>query len=123
MYERILVPLDGSELAEGALPYAEGIAKGMRSEVVLITVCAPCDGLERPLRVYVDKKAEEFSSSGVRASSLVVQGDAASEILNSAEKNCIGLIVILLMDSAVSAAGLWGVSPTKLCKSPIFPRF
>ncbi len=31
MYERILVPLDGSELAEGALPYAEGIAKGMRS--------------------------------------------------------------------------------------------
>lgn len=103
MYERILVPLDGSELAEGALPYAAGIAKGMRSEVVLITVCAPCDGLQHPLRVYVDKKAEEFSSSGVRASSLVVRGDAASEILNSAEKNRIGLIVI-------SAHGLSGVS-------------
>ena len=48
MYERILLPLDGPELAEGALPYAEGIAKRMRSEVVLITVCTSCDGLERP---------------------------------------------------------------------------
>jgi len=103
MYERILVPLDGSELAEGALPYAEGIAKRMRSELVLITVCASCDGLERPLRVYVDKKAEELSSSGVRAHSLLVEGDAASEILNSAENNCIGLIII-------SAHGLSGVS-------------
>lgn len=94
MYERILVPLDGSELAERALPYAEGIAKRMRSEVVLITVCASCDGLGRSLKVYVDKKAEELSSSGVRAHSLLVQGDAASEILNSAEKSCIGLIII-----------------------------
>lgn len=103
MYESILVPLDGSELAEGALPYAEAIATRLKSEVLLLTACTAGDCLERPLRAYLDKKAEEFSSSGIRASSLVVQGDAADVILNSAEKNSVGLIII-------STHGLSGIS-------------
>jgi len=36
LYERILVPLDGSELAEGVLPYVEELAKRLGSEVVLL---------------------------------------------------------------------------------------
>jgi nucleotide-binding universal stress UspA family protein len=94
MYERILVPLDGSELAEGALPYAEGIATRLGSEVILLTVSAPGDCLERPLGAYLEKKAGELLSSGVAASPLVVEGDAASEILNLAEQNHVGLIII-----------------------------
>jgi len=39
MYERILVPLDGSKLAECALPYAEELAKGCSAqEVILVSV-------------------------------------------------------------------------------------
>lgn len=39
MYERILVPLDGSKLAECALPYVEKLAKGCGSqEVILVSV-------------------------------------------------------------------------------------
>lgn len=39
MYRRILVPLDGSELAECALPHVEGIAKaGGTEEVILVSV-------------------------------------------------------------------------------------
>lgn len=41
MYERILVPLDGSELAEGALPHAREIAKQAGSEVVLLQAVTP----------------------------------------------------------------------------------
>jgi len=39
MYEKILVPLDGSKLAECALPYAEELAQGCHTgEVILVSV-------------------------------------------------------------------------------------
>ena len=94
MYKRILVPLDGSGLAEGALPYAEGVATRLHSEVILLTACAPSDWLERPLKAYLEKRAEELSSLGIKASPLVVHGNAANEILDFAEKNDIDLIII-----------------------------
>jgi nucleotide-binding universal stress UspA family protein len=37
-YRRVLVPLDGSGLAEDIIPYALGIADAMHTEVVLIRV-------------------------------------------------------------------------------------
>ena len=40
MYERIIVPLDGSKLAEVALPYAEELAAKMGSYISLLTVLA-----------------------------------------------------------------------------------
>jgi nucleotide-binding universal stress UspA family protein len=94
MYKRILVPLDGSGLAEGALPYAEGVATRLHSEVILLTVCAPGDSLERPLKAYLEKRAGELSSLGIEASPLVVHGNTANEILDFAEKNDINLIII-----------------------------
>ncbi|MFU8795761.1 MAG: universal stress protein [Dehalococcoidia bacterium] len=94
MFERILVPLDGSELAERALPYAGAIAKRLGSEVVLLTVSGPGDCVERPLRAYLEKRADELLSPRAKASSLVLEGDAAEEILNLAETNYVDLIVI-----------------------------
>jgi nucleotide-binding universal stress UspA family protein len=39
MYKKILVPLDGSKLAECALPYAEELAKGCNTdEIILISM-------------------------------------------------------------------------------------
>ncbi len=38
MYKKILVPLDGSELAEVALPYAEELAKRLDAEINIIVV-------------------------------------------------------------------------------------
>ena len=38
MYNKILVPLDGSALAERALPHAEEIAKGTGAELILMQV-------------------------------------------------------------------------------------
>src|SRR3990170_7199297 len=38
MYERILVPLDGSELSEAILPFVERMAGPLDSEVILLTV-------------------------------------------------------------------------------------
>src|SRR4030067_2826119 len=38
MYERIIVPLDGSKLAEAALPYAEELAAKMDSYISLLSI-------------------------------------------------------------------------------------
>ncbi len=40
MYKRILVPLDGSPLAEVALPYAEELALRLGAEITLLQVVA-----------------------------------------------------------------------------------
>ena len=45
MYERVLVPLDGSELAETVLPYVEELARKLGSEVVLLHVVPSIESL------------------------------------------------------------------------------
>ena len=94
MYENLLVPLDGSEVAERALPYVEELARRMHSEVILLTACAPVDRPERLLRAYLEKRVREFHSLGLHASAVVVHGNAADAILDFAEQNNLDMIVI-----------------------------
>jgi nucleotide-binding universal stress UspA family protein len=44
MIQRILVPLDGSELSERALPLAVELAKALSAKIVLLGVAAPPQG-------------------------------------------------------------------------------
>ena len=94
MYEKILVPLDGSEVAEQAIPYVERLTQKLKSEVILITVCLPGDPLERALTEYIERRAEKIQPLGVNARSLCIEGDSATSIIDFAEKNKVGLIVI-----------------------------
>ncbi len=41
MYERILVPLDGSKVAEAVLPFVAWLARGLNARVTLLTVVDP----------------------------------------------------------------------------------
>jgi nucleotide-binding universal stress UspA family protein len=41
MYNKIVVPLDGSPLAEVALPYAEEVAGKLGKKITLLTVLPP----------------------------------------------------------------------------------
>jgi len=40
MYKRMLVPLDGSELAEVVFPYAKELAGRLGLDVILLHVCS-----------------------------------------------------------------------------------
>jgi len=94
-YKRLLVPLDGSELAERALPYAQTIAKTRGSEVLLFTVSiAFAEQLDRPMKAYLELKAKELQTQGIKASSAVSYGNVPDEIVGFADKNNIDLIVI-----------------------------
>ncbi len=41
MYSKVLVPLDGSDLAESVLPHVIGFAKGCAAEILLLRVIPP----------------------------------------------------------------------------------
>ena len=94
MYERILVPLDGSGRAEHALPYAGWLAKRLNSTITLMTACPVNDPVIRPLTLYLEKQAEELQKTGLDVNCSTVIGDIAEEILELSEKNRIGLIAM-----------------------------
>jgi nucleotide-binding universal stress UspA family protein len=94
-YKRLLVPLDGSELAERAIPYAQTIAKTKGSEVILFTVSiASVEQLDRPMKAYLELKVKELQSQGIEASTANAYGNVADEIVGFADKSNIDLIII-----------------------------
>ncbi|MFH0914276.1 MAG: universal stress protein [Chloroflexota bacterium] len=59
MYDRIVVPLDGSRLAEVALPYAEELASKVGCELILLTVLESGEACEyEKYYMYVQKVAK-----------------------------------------------------------------
>jgi nucleotide-binding universal stress UspA family protein len=96
MFEKILVPLDGSELAEKAIPYAKAIASAKGSEIVLFAVSLFTSGdkQDRLLKSYLELQAKNLGSSGLKVTFAVAYGNVADEISNFTEKNKIDLKVI-----------------------------
>ena len=103
MYEKILVPLDGSELAEQAIPYVEWLAKKFNSEVIVITVCFAGDPLERALTEYIEGRVEKIQSLGMKTRSVCIEGEPAASIIDFGGKNDVSLI-------AISTHGRTGIS-------------
>ena len=94
-YRRVLVPLDGSELAERAIPYAKTLAKTKGSELILFTVSiASVEQLDRPMKAYLELNAKELQAQGIKASTAIAYGNVADEIVSFADKNNIDLIII-----------------------------
>jgi nucleotide-binding universal stress UspA family protein len=119
MSRTILVPHDGYEMSDNALKYATELAKGLNMKIKLIRVVAEVidvstmgiwNNIERArvkrdvekskthIRQKEYKKLEKLvslaNSSGVEASSLVLEGDAAEKIILSIKKEKPYLVVI-----------------------------
>lgn len=106
MYERILVPLDGSELAQIALPYAEKVAGRLGSNITLLYVRAATeDKFHNMHQFYLQKMTEDVKleaeryldnpkSKTIKVEAAILPGDPAEEIVDYAEKGGIGLIVM-----------------------------
>jgi nucleotide-binding universal stress UspA family protein len=110
MYKKILVTLDGSELAKTALDQAEKLAKNFDAEIILFQVVPfmPIYGspeLVTPLIVdekqkevaekYLANLAEELKKRGLRMAAMVRTGQqVAVEILDFAKEAGVDLIVM-----------------------------
>src|SRR3990170_6432370 len=110
MYHRMLVPLDGSELAERVCVYAKELAGRLDLDAVLLHVGNPSTQGIVPMELaYIDHMAEivrrqvrdvqkktdtEGKSKPVKVTGELAVGYSAEEILRFAEKNSIDLIVL-----------------------------
>ena len=110
MYKKILVPLDGSELAKRALDEAEKLANCFGAEIVLFEVVPfmPIYGspeLVTPLIVdekqkeaaekYLVNLSEEFKKKGFKATAVVRTGQqVAVEIIDFAKESGADLLVM-----------------------------
>ncbi len=110
MYKRMLVPLDGSELAEVVFTYAKELAGRLDIEVILLYVCSPALREFAPMhRSYIEHAAEivmrqsqevqkktgiQPGGRTVEARGELVVGYPAEEILRYADEGAIDLIVM-----------------------------
>lgn len=107
MYDRILVPLDGSSEAEEALPHARSLASRFRSELILVRVDEPIPNLpesryppeiESVASSYLRRVAEPMILKQLKVRPLVAFGDPAHEILACVDRLRIDLIVLAAGD-------------------------
>ena len=106
MYEKILVPLDGSELAEVALPHAEELGWRISSEVTLLQVSETGESQRfHEHEVYLQREADlvkrnivhhlgKDQEENIRVKSVVMEGYPAEEIVDYAEKSDIDMIIM-----------------------------
>jgi nucleotide-binding universal stress UspA family protein len=109
MYERILVPLDGSKVGEAALPEVESLvvklAPDTQVEVTLLQVISDMtydfltddeaaqlpyeqgdlQKIEQAARNYLEKVAVRFGEKGIQVKIMVTEGHAAEEIVKAAK--------------------------------------
>ncbi len=117
MFQKILVPLDGSKLAECSLPYAEELAQGYKTdEVILVSVTERVKGYhvtedpsqpteirltpeaagkkERQAERYLGKIAKAMEAKGIKVRTEVLLGNPAEEITIYAKYHNIDVIVM-----------------------------
>ncbi len=111
MYKRILVPLDGSELAERILPHVEAVAKATGAETLLIRTTDPrhasiaaeaptearkwLDTDQAQAAKYLEGVAKRLQDAGITTRLEVLVGEPAVEILMAAEKENVDLIAMM----------------------------
>jgi nucleotide-binding universal stress UspA family protein len=124
MYKRVLVPVDGSGVAESILPFILEIASPSDLDVILLQV----NGLIPPMAIegtryfaaddfearraeaerYLDLLGAELRNSRVRVHTRVRRGEPVDEILAAARDEAVDLIAMATRGRSGPARLLWG---------------
>jgi nucleotide-binding universal stress UspA family protein len=104
-FERILVPLDGSDCAESVLPKVEKLAKDLKASIALLRVVIthtfpgvdPTNAevkVVREAEAYLSQLEEKLKNRGLKVDSHVRYGNDAEEILDHAAQGDIDMIAM-----------------------------
>ncbi len=144
MYDKILVPLDGSKLAECVLPHVENLAKGCSiKEVILLRVCESVSILSdypggmpttweehlaqiaahehQQCSLYLEDIEKQLKDSGLMVRSESRLGDAANEIIDFTDKNDVDLIIIATHGRSGPSRWAYGSVADKVLRSTCVP--
>lgn len=141
MYKKILVPLDGSELAECVLPHVEAFMKGFNlGDVILVRVVEPeMPSYHGEIRIdpkitaqreaeressakeYLNKVANRIKHEGTTVRAEVLVGRVTESLTQYAEKN--GIEIILIATHGRSGVTRWvrGSVADKILRSANVP--
>lgn len=140
MYRKILVPLDGSKLAECVLPHVESIARGCGvGSLVFVRVIdtympsavfARMDESTRKefeennktaAKDYLDEVAGRVKLDRVETQKQLLTGSAAESIAEYATKNDIDLIAIATHGRSGVSRWAWGSVADRILRSACIP--
>lgn len=140
MYKKIMVPLDGSHIAECVIPHIEAIAKKSSAKVELVTVIEP---LEIPTRgqiaisddeikkidsegkkeanKYLDQVSARLTKAGVKSDTVILSGRAADRLTRYAVNNDIDLIIMATHGRSGISRMFWGSVAEKILRATEIP--
>ncbi len=147
MYKKILVPMDGSGLAECVFEHVKEVAAGCRVPVVdLLYVVQqtpfpyspmvpdasfgnlPADVRDEGIRKaeawgkeYLAKIAADLKKSGIATKIAVLRGNAAEQILDYATKNGVDLIIMSTHGRSGPSRWAFGSTSEKVMRSASMP--
>ena len=140
MYKKILVPLDGSKLAECVLPHVEALAHASQvQEVVFVRVFEPFvpppsdyvvseeeidrinSGNQAAAEDYLQELVNRVHLDGAQKRREVVSGRVAETLADFANKNNVDLIVIATHGRSGVSRWVWGSVADRILRSSCVP--
>jgi nucleotide-binding universal stress UspA family protein len=127
MYKKILVPLDGSPIAECVIPHIEAIAKACGSDVELISVIEPIEiptrgrialtdedmnritsDIKKEIHKYLDSISDRLNRSGIKTNPVILTGKPADSLVEYANNNHIDMLIMTTHGRSGISKWLWG---------------
>ena len=107
--ERLLTPLDGSPLAEAALPYAQHLGRAARAEVFLFHSRSTHEPDSPELTAYLESMAADLVGKGTNASPVLRRGSPPGlEIVLEMEEREINFVVMSSHGETGATEGAFG---------------
>ncbi len=137
MYQHILVPMDGSKVAECVLPHLMAIGDGCNAKkVTLVRVVEPLHmylGLESGInpeerhridnetmkiaRAYLEQIAERLKQNGFGVDYEVLYGKVIDEIASFVNKNGVDLVILATHGKSGVSRMVWGSTADRILRS------
>jgi nucleotide-binding universal stress UspA family protein len=140
MYKKILVPLDGSKLAECVLPHVAALAQASQvKEVVFVQVFEPFrpppsdyvvseqeiaridSGNKAAAENYLQELVNGVHLDGIQKRWEVVSGRVAEALADYANKNNVDLIIIATHGRSGVSRWVWGSVADRILRSSCVP--
>jgi nucleotide-binding universal stress UspA family protein len=136
MYNKILVPLDGSTQAECVIPHLETIAKTGVKDIELISVIEPVEiptrgkialsdddlkkitlEAKRDTHKYLDQVAARLTRSGIKVHPIILTGKPAESLIDYIGSNDIDLVIMATHGRSGLNRLFWGSVAEKVLRS------
>jgi nucleotide-binding universal stress UspA family protein len=136
MYKRVLIPLDGSALAEQALPHAIAQARRFQTELILLRVVEPfphargmsladLEQIKHQTHTwaceYLERIAADIQQQGVWVQKVTIDGRPHTGIAEYAEANQVDLIVMSTRGQSGLSRWLMGSVADRVVRGAMVP--